>query len=112
VRAIEWADFGFKLWSKGPLPNGQGYEIKATVTLTDLYPEYASDAPPNGDMPWFSANEATGLPVVYFSDCVTTLLFPSERFRVIPQSKATILGTLGHLAARAAFRGTVAFVGH
>jgi hypothetical protein len=44
---------------------------------TDLYPNTVTTAPPNGDMPWFSSPEtASPLPVVYFFDCVTTLLFP------------------------------------
>ena len=76
VRAIEWADFGFVLWSKGPLPPNQGYAITAAVTLTDLYPEDGSASQVNGEMPYFTANEATGLAVVDFTDCVTTLLFP------------------------------------
>ncbi len=76
VRAIEWADFGFKLWSKGPLPPNQAYAITASVTLTDLYPEDGSTSQVNGEMPYFTANEATGLAVVDFTDCVTSLLFP------------------------------------
>jgi len=76
VRAIEWADFGFKLWSKGPLPPNQGYAITAAVTLTDLYPFDGSDSQVNGEMPYFTANEVTGLAVVDFTDCVTSLLFP------------------------------------
>jgi hypothetical protein len=76
VRAIEWADFGFKLWSKGPLPPNQGYQITATVTLTDMYPEDGSTSQVNGEMPYFTANEATGIAVVDFTDCVTNLLFP------------------------------------
>ena len=76
VRAVEWADFGFKLWSKGPLPPNQSYAITAAVTLTDIYPEDGSDSQVNGEMPYFTANEVTGLAVVDFTDCVTSLLFP------------------------------------
>jgi hypothetical protein len=76
VRAIEWADFGFKLWSKGPLPPNQSYAITASVTLTDLYPEDGSSSQVNGEMPYFTAGEVTGLAVVNFTDCVTNLLFP------------------------------------
>jgi hypothetical protein len=77
VQAIEWADFGFHMWSKGPLPPNQGYTITATVMLTDNYPNTVTTAPPNGDMPWFSEPETPKpIPVVYFLDCVTKLLFP------------------------------------
>jgi hypothetical protein len=76
VRAIEWADFGFKLWSKGPLPPNMSYQIAASVTLTDLYPEDGSSSQVNGEMPYFTAPEPTPTPVVIFLDCVTKLLFP------------------------------------
>jgi hypothetical protein len=67
VGAMEFADFGFRLWSKGPLPPNQGYEIMATVSLTDQYPNTVTTAPPNGDMPWFSSPEtASPLPVYFF----------------------------------------------
>jgi hypothetical protein len=81
VEAIEWAFFGFKTWSDGPIrPNTlspQQYQIWATVTLTDRYPVITTP-PPNGDMPWFSLPELgpPGISVVEFEDCVTTLLFP------------------------------------
>jgi len=75
VRAIEFADFGFKLWSKGPLPPNMGYEITATVSLTDK--DFDPPGPPtDGDMPWFSEPEPPPVTVVYFFDCVTKLLFP------------------------------------
>ena len=82
VSAEEFAIFGFKVWSDGPIaPNTlspQGYQIWATVSLTDNYPNTVSTPPPNGDMPWFSLPELAppGISVVEFEDCVTTLLFP------------------------------------
>jgi len=63
--------FDFKLWSHGPLPPNQGYQIMATVSLTDEYP---STAPL--EMPYFTLAETPVLSVVEFTDCVTKLLFP------------------------------------
>jgi len=77
VQAIEFVDFGFKLWSDGPLPPNENYQISVQVWLTDLWPNTVSTAPPNGDMPWFSLPELTPpVSIVEFSDCVTKLLFP------------------------------------
>jgi hypothetical protein len=77
VGAMEFADFGFRLWSKGPLPPNQGYEIMATVSLTGLYPNTVTTAPPNGDMPWFSSPEtASPLPVRFFFDAARCRAMP------------------------------------
>lgn len=73
------ATFPFFLYSSGPLLPGQSYVINAQVELTDI-PN--TGLPPltgpwtNGDMPWFSQYEDLPMPVVYFLDCRTNLLFP------------------------------------
>lgn len=71
VGTIESANFGFKLWSHGPLAPNQDYQITAQVQLTDDYP---STAP--AEMPYFTNPEDTPFSVVEFKDCVTKLLFP------------------------------------
>jgi len=79
VSTIEWAWFGFHLWSQGPLMPNQNYQITAQVQLTDIEPTgYPITQPVSAnDMPWFSLPEETpGFPVVDFYDCVTNLLFP------------------------------------
>jgi len=77
VQAIEFADFGFKLWSTGPIqPGTTPNSITLTVQLTDNYPNTVTTPPPNGDMPWFSLPETPTVTVAYLFDCVTKLLFP------------------------------------
>jgi hypothetical protein len=67
---VENAFFNFSFSSSGPLPVGLP-PITAMVSLTDAATYVA------GDMPYFTAPEfTTGVPVVFFSDCVTNLLFP------------------------------------
>jgi len=68
---VEWATFGYKLWSHGPLLPNQHYQITATIYLWDLNP---STVPP--DMPYFTLPEQPTISVVEFLDCVTKLLFP------------------------------------
>jgi hypothetical protein len=71
VGTIENANFGFKLWSHGPLPPNQNYQITAQVMLTDDYPTTAP-----AEMPYFTNPEDQPFSVVEFKDCVTKLLFP------------------------------------
>jgi len=68
---IEWATFGFKLWSHGPLAPNMNYQITATVTLTDENPSVAPAA-----APYFTSPETPTISVVEFLDCVTKMLFP------------------------------------
>jgi len=67
---IEAVDLCYKIWSKGPLPPNQGYQMLITVALTD--------APVSSglDMPRFKGNELTNAVVVNFYDCDTDLLYP------------------------------------
>jgi hypothetical protein len=78
LTTIENAVFKFHLWSHGPLPPNQGYQITAMVQLVDAAtPSNPSTTPKGTDMPYFTLNElANPIPVVDFTDCVTNLLFP------------------------------------
>jgi len=68
---VENAVLHFKIYTHGPVPPNMGYQIQATVSLTDL----ETSAVPL-DMPNFSIAETPTVSVVEFSDCVTKLLFP------------------------------------
>jgi len=76
---IENADFGFQLWTQGPLPPDEHWQITAQVSLIDAYP---SSAP--AEMPYFTLPEDQPMLVVEFNDCVTKLLFPYVNAYITP----------------------------